>query len=132
MKSEWVAGFVSESMAGFIGIRIWNKNANLARAADGEIKVGVLFSLTGTTAIIEESLNKATMMAIDEINAAGGVNGMKIVPIVEDPASDPATFAMKARKLVLSDNCVSVFGSYTSASRKAVLPVFEKQKNLFW
>jgi len=112
--------------------QIWIKNANLARAAGGEIKVGVLFSLTGTTAIIEESLNKATIMAIDEINAAGGINGMKIVPVVEDPASDPATFAEKARKLVLSDKCVSIFGSYTSASRKAVLPVVEKRENLYW
>ncbi|NBN65152.1 transporter substrate-binding domain-containing protein [Pannonibacter tanglangensis] len=111
---------------------IWNKNMSLARAANGEIKVGVLFSLTGTTGIIEESLNKATLMAIEEINAAGGINGMKIVPIVEDPASDPATFAEKARKLVVGDKCVSVFGSYTSASRKAVLPVFEKRDNLYW
>ena len=104
----------------------------LARAADGQIKVGVLFSLTGTTAIIEESLHKATLLAIEEINAAGGANGMEIVPVVEDPASDPATFAEKARKLVLSDRCVSVFGAYTSASRKAVLPVFETRDNLFW
>lgn len=111
---------------------IWSKNSGLARAADGEIKVGVLFSLTGTTAIIEESLHKATIMAIDEINDGGGINGMKIVPVVEDPASDPATFAEKCRKLVLSDRCVSVFGSYTSASRKAVLPVVEKQKSLYW
>lgn len=111
---------------------IWSKNSDLAKAADGEVKVGVLFSLTGTTAIIEESLNKATIMAIDEVNDAGGINGLRIVPVIEDPASDPATFAEKARKLVLSDKCVSVFGSYTSASRKAVLPVFEKQKNLFW
>jgi urea transport system substrate-binding protein len=111
---------------------IWIKNADLAWAADGELKVGVLFSLTGTTAIIEESLNKATLLAIEEINAAGGVNGMKIVPIVEDPASDPATFAEKARKLVAGDKCISVFGSYTSASRKAVLPVFEKLNNLYW
>lgn len=111
---------------------IWSKNASLAYAQSGQIKVGVLFSLTGTTAIIEESLNKATIMAIEEINAAGGVNGMKIVPVVEDPASDPATFAEKARKLVLSDKCVSVFGSYTSASRKAVLPVFERQANLYF
>lgn len=111
---------------------IWLKNASLAQAAGGEIKVGVLFSLTGTTAIIEESLNKATIMAIEEINAAGGINGMKIKAVVEDPASDPATFAEKARKLVLGDKCVSVFGSYTSASRKAVLPVFEKRNNLYW
>ncbi|MCP1200593.1 transporter substrate-binding protein [Notoacmeibacter sp. MSK16QG-6] len=111
---------------------IWIKDSSLAYAADGEIKVGVLFSLTGTTAIVEESLNKATLMAIDEINAAGGVNGMKLVPVVEDPASDPATFADKARKLVVGDKCVSVFGSYTSASRKAVLPVFERRNNLYW
>jgi urea transport system substrate-binding protein len=117
-------------LAGFP--HIWIKDYSLARAADGEIKVGVLFSLTGTTAIIEESLNKATIMAIEEINDAGGINGMKIVPIVEDPASDPATFAEKARKLVVGDKCVSVFGSYTSASRKAVLPVFEKRNNLYF
>ncbi|MBN9069744.1 MAG: transporter substrate-binding protein, partial [Rhizobiales bacterium] len=111
---------------------IWIKNASLAHAANGEIKVGVLYSLTGTTAIIETSLNQACLMAIEEINAAGGVNGMKITPVIEDPASDPATFAQKARKLVLGDKCVSVFGSYTSASRKAVLPVFEKYHNLYW
>jgi urea transport system substrate-binding protein len=111
---------------------IWMKDMSLARAAGGEIRVGVLFSLTGTTGIIEESLNKATILAIEEINDAGGINGMKIVPIVEDPASDPATFAAKARKLVVGDQCVSVFGSYTSASRKAVLPVFEKRNNLYW
>ena len=111
---------------------VWIKNSSLAYAAKGEVKVGVLFSLTGTTGIIEESLNKATIMAIEEINDSGGINGMKIVPVVEDPASDPATFAAKARKLVLNDRCVSVFGSYTSASRKAVLPVFEKRDNLYW
>lgn len=111
---------------------IWIKDYSEVYAANDEIKVGVLFSLTGTTGIIEESLNKATIMAIEEINAAGGINGMKVVPVVEDPASDPATFAEKARKLVLGDKCVSVFGSYTSASRKAVLPVFEKRKNLYW
>lgn len=120
--------------AGVLGSfpHIWIKDYSLARAAGGEIKVGVLFSLTGTTAIIEESLNKATIMAIEEINAAGGINGMQITPIVEDPASDPATFAEKARKLVVGDKCVSVFGSYTSASRKAVLPVFEKRNNLYF
>lgn len=123
------------ALGAFAGVgfpHIWVKNVDLARAAGGEIKVGVLFSLTGTTAIIEESLNKATILAIEEINAAGGIKGSKIVPIVEDPASDPATFSEKARKLVVRDKCVSVFGSYTSASRKAVLPVFERQNNLYW
>lgn len=111
---------------------IWIKNSSLARAAGKQIKVGVLFSLTGTTAIIEESLHKATLLAIEEINKGGGINGMEIVPVIQDPASDPATFAEKARRLVLSDKCVSIFGAYTSASRKAVLPVVERQNNLFW
>src|ERR1700755_643344 len=123
------AAFGAFAGAGFP--HIWIKNADLAAAASGEIKVGVLFSLTGTTAIIEESLNKATILAIEEITGAGGINGMKIVPVIEDPASDPATFAEKAPKLVAGDKCVSVFGSYTSASRKAVLPVVEKQNNLY-
>lgn len=127
-KGAVAAGAVAASNFPYV----WIKNSSLAYAAGGEIKVGVLFSLTGTTGIIEESLNKATILAIEEINEGGGINGMKIVPVVEDPASDPATFAEKARKLVLSDKCVSVFGSYTSASRKAVLPVFEKRENLYW
>jgi urea transport system substrate-binding protein len=110
---------------------IWMKQGNVF-AASNEIKVGVLFSLTGGLAIIEESLHKATIMAIEEINAAGGINGMKLKAIVADPASDPATFAAKARTLVLKDKCVTVFGGYTSASRKAVLPVFEKRKNLYF
>ena len=132
-RRTFIKGTVAAGAVAATGFpHIWIKDSSLAYAASGEIKVGVLFSLTGTTAIVEESLHKATILAIEEINAAGGINGMQIKPIVEDPASDPATFAEKARKLVLGDKCVSVFGSYTSASRKAVLPVFEKRKNLYF
>ncbi|MGP9818901.1 transporter substrate-binding domain-containing protein [Salinarimonas sp. NSM] len=132
-RRTFLQGAAAASVAAATGFpHIWSKNSGLARAQGGEIKVGVLFSLTGTTGIIEESLNKATLLAIEEINEAGGINGMRLVPIVEDPASDPATFAEKARKLVVGDGCVSVFGSYTSASRKAVLPVFERRDNLYW
>lgn len=132
-RRDFLKSTAALGAASVVGMpHIWSKNSSLAMAANGEIKVGVLFSLTGTTGIIEESLNKATLLAIEEINASGGINGMKIKPIVEDPASDPATFAAKARKLVVGDKCVSVFGSYTSASRKAVLPVFEKRDNLYW
>lgn len=132
-RRDFLKGTATAGALAAVGFpHIWIKDASLARAAGDKIKVGVLFSLTGTTAIIEESLNKATILAIEEINAAGGINGMEIEAVVEDPASDPATFAEKARKLVLGDGCVSVFGSYTSASRKAVLPVFEKRNNLYW
>jgi urea transport system substrate-binding protein len=105
--------------------------AGSSRAAD-ELEVGVLFSLTGGLSIVEKSLADATLMAIDEINEAGGVNGMMIKPIVEDGASDPKTYNEKASKLVIRDRVPNVFGSYTSASRKAVLPVFEKRRNLYF
>ncbi len=100
-----------------------------ASAADA-IKVGVLFSQTGGLSIIEKSLTDATLMAISEVNAAGGVLGQQIQPIVEDGASDPKTFNEKASKLVIQDRVPSVFACYTSASRKAVLPVFERRQNL--
>ena len=111
---------------------VWVKDYQYAWADDDEIQVGVLYSLTGTTAIVEKQLSKVTEMAIDQINANGGVLGKKVVPIIEDPASDPRTFNEKANKLVVRDRVPSVFGSYTSASRKAALPVFEKRKNLYW
>ena len=132
-RRSFLKGAAGTATAAAFGFpHIWIKDAGQAYAAGGEIKVGVLYSLTGTTAVVEKSLHNATLMAIDEINSEGGINGMKITPIVEDPASDPATFSEKARKLVMSDRCVSVFGSYTSASRKAVLPTFEKRNNLYW
>jgi urea transport system substrate-binding protein len=99
---------------------------------DGDIKVGILHSLSGTMAISEVTVKNATQLAIDEINAAGGVLGKKIAPVVEDGASDPAIFAQKASKLIESDKVSTVFGGWTSASRKAMLPVFEKTANLLW
>ena len=102
-----------------------------ARAADA-IKVGQLHSLTGTIAIAEAAIVDAEKMAIDEINAAGGVLGRKIESILEDGASDWPTFAEKARKLLVRDKVAAVFGCYTSASRKAVLPVFEQNNGLLY
>lgn len=84
-----------------------------AYAQNGEIPVGLLFSLTGAVAVVERTLHDAALMAIEEINAAGGVHGMQLKPYIEDPASDPATYADRARRLMIRDNCVSVFGSYT-------------------
>ncbi|MEA3118160.1 MAG: urea transport system substrate-binding protein [Paraburkholderia sp.] len=103
-----------------------------AATAAEPIKVGILHSLTGTIAIAEAHVVDAEKLAIDEINAAGGVMGRPIVPIVEDGASDWPTFAEKAQKLVESDKVAAVFGCYTSASRKAVLPVFERYNGLLY
>jgi len=97
-----------------------------------EIKVGILHSLSGTMAISEVSVKDAEIMAIEEINAKGGVLGKQLKPIVEDGASDWPTFAEKAEKLISVDKVATVFGGWTSASRKAMLPVFEKLDALLW
>lgn len=96
------------------------------------IKVGILHSLSGTMAISETTVVDAEMLAIEEINAAGGVLGKQIEPIKEDGSSDWPTFAEKAAKLIDQDKVVTVFGCWTSASRKAVLPVFESKKHMLW
>jgi urea transport system substrate-binding protein len=106
--------------------------APASASGSGAIKVGVLHSLSGTMAISETSVRDATLMAIEEINAAGGVMKMKLEPIVEDGASDWPTFAEKSKKLISSDKVAVVFGCWTSASRKAVLPVFESLKGLLF
>ncbi|MFI6510230.1 urea ABC transporter substrate-binding protein [Streptosporangium sp. NPDC050855] len=99
--------------------------------ADG-IKVGILHSLSGTMAISEVTVRDAELLAVEEINAAGGVLGKKLIPVVEDGASDWPTFAEKATKLIRQDKVATTFGGWTSASRKAMLPVFERSKALLW
>lgn len=107
--------------------------ATEAEAPAGDtIKVGVLHSLSGTMSISEVSVKDATLLAIEEINAAGGVMGKMLEPIIEDGASDWPTFAEKARKLIQQDEVAVVFGCWTSASRKAVLPVFEELNGLLF
>ncbi len=96
------------------------------------VKVGLLHSLTGTMAISEKPVRDSELMAIKEINEAGGVLGKKIKAIEEDGASDPATFADKARKLLAEDKVATVFGCWTSAARKSVKPVFEELYGLLW
>jgi urea-binding protein len=103
-----------------------------AKESGDVIKVGILHSLSGTMAISEVSVRDAELMAIEEINAKGGVLGKKIQPVIEDGASDWPTFAEKAKKLLQNDKVATVFGCWTSASRKAVLPVFEQNNGLLW
>jgi urea transport system substrate-binding protein len=96
------------------------------------IKVGILHSLTGTMSISEKSVVDAEMLAIEEINKAGGVLGKQIVPVTEDGQSDWPTFNEKAKKLIDQDKVATVFGCWTSASRKAVKDTFESKKHLLW
>ena len=102
-----------------------------AHAAD-TIKVGILHSLSGTMAISETALKNVALMTIEEINAAGGVLGKKLEPVVVDPASNWPLFAEKARQLLAQDKVAAVFGCWTSVSRKSVLPVFSELNGLLF
>ncbi len=99
---------------------------------DDTVTVGILHSVTGTMAISETGSVQAEKLAIEQINAMGGVLGRQIEYVQEDGASDWPTFAEKSRKLLLQDKVASVFGCWTSASRKAVLPVFEQYNGMLY
>lgn len=99
---------------------------------DDKVTVGILHSVTGTMAISETGSVQAEKLAIEQINAAGGVLGRQIEFIQEDGASDWPTFAEKAKKLLVQDKVASVMGCWTSASRKAVLPVFEQYNGMLY
>ena len=100
-------------------------------AAD-TIKIGVLHSLSGTMAISETVLKDTVLMAIDEINAKGGLLGKKLEPVIVDPASNWPLFAEKAKQLIGQDKVVVTFGCWTSVSRKSVLPVYEELNSLLF
>ena len=103
-----------------------------SKKKEDTVKIGLLHSLTGTMAISEVPVRDSELLAIKEINEAGGVLGKQIEAVQADGESDPNTFAEKARKLLEDDKVVSVFGCWTSASRKAVKPVFEELFGLLW
>lgn len=90
------------------------------------IKVGILHSLTGTMAISEHPVMESTVLAIDEINQQGGLLGRKILPIIVDGESNLETFEKQAEYLIEEEKVSAVFGGWTSASRKTMLPIFEK------
>ncbi len=104
----------------------------LSAHAQETIKVGVLHSLSGTMAISETVLKDTVLMAIDEINAKGGVLGKKLEPVVVDPASNWPLFAEKTKQLITQDKVAVIFGCWTSVSRKSVLPVVEENNGLLF
>ncbi|MBJ7576542.1 urea ABC transporter substrate-binding protein [Devosia sp. MC532] len=107
-------------------------NTSGLAVTDTDVTVGILHSVTGTMAISETGSVQAEILAIEQINAAGGVLGRQIKYIQEDGASDWPTFAEKAKKLLVQDKVASVMGCWTSASRKAVLPVFEQYNGMLY
>jgi urea transport system substrate-binding protein len=135
-RRRLLQGTAALPMLGLPGLGFGQPTAsvNTTRLAvtDTEVTVGQLHSSTGTMAISETGSIQAEQLAIDEINAMGGILGRRIKVIKEDGASDWPTFAEKSKKLLINDRCAAVFGCWTSASRKAVLPVFEKENGLLY
>jgi urea transport system substrate-binding protein len=109
-------------------------------AASGEgIKVGVMYSTTGTIAIVEKSLQDATFLAVEQINEGKGpwtgkqgIKGKKIDMVVVNPDSNWDLYNQMSKRLIDEDKVVCVLGCYTSASRKSVLPVFEEKDKLLY
>jgi branched-chain amino acid transport system substrate-binding protein len=96
------------------------------------IRVGVLFSETGVTSTIGHSQLQGTLLAIGEINEAGGIDGREIVPVCYDARSSPEIYAALAERLIVQDKVNVIFGCYMSSSRKAVLPIVEKWNKLLF
>lgn len=104
----------------------------IRRQAKPPIRVGILHSRSGTMAISEEPVVRATLLAIDDLNARGGLLGRRIVPVVVDGRSDWPTFATEAERLIVKENVSVIFGCWTSASRKMVRPVVERLGHLLF
>ncbi|WP_158950392.1 transporter substrate-binding protein [Pseudodesulfovibrio cashew] len=96
------------------------------------IPIGILHSQSGPMAIEEQPLVDAALLAVDTINDRGGVLGREVRPVIADGASDDATFATEAQKLIRDHGVCALFGCWTSSSRKAVLPVVEREDSLLW
>ena len=103
-----------------------------AAAGEDAIKIGILHSLSGTMAISEAVLKDTVLMLITDQNKRGGLLGRKLEPVVVDPASDWDVFAKEARELLTQEKVAVVFGCWTSASRKSVLPIFEELNGLLF
>ena len=99
---------------------------------DGKIKVGMLWSQTGNLSVVENDSTQVSLFAVDILNGRGGIAGKEIEPVVVDAKSDIKVYSEKATQLILRDRCVSIHGSYTSASRRAVMPIFIKWDHLYY
>lgn len=102
-----------------------------AWAAD-TVKIGCLFSSSGTMANLEGRLNYITQMAVDELNASGGVLGRQVEVVTTNPNSDWPTYAQMGRQLLQEQKVAALFGCWTSVSRKSVLPVVEQNDGLLF
>lgn len=135
--------FVTGGAAGVAGIaagfpNFYIKNFGQAWGAspwieeDGPIKVGLLWSKTGNLAVVENDSTQVSLFAIDLINKEGGIAGKKVEPVVADAKSDIKVYSEKTTEMILRDRVVTIHGGYTSASRRAVMPIVMKWDHLWY
>ncbi len=98
----------------------------------GSIKIGILHSLSGTMTASERPLQELLVMLIERQNAHGGLLGRPLEPVIVNPHSDPKAYAELAEKLIRDDKVAALFGCWSSASRKEVLPIVERDKALLF
>jgi urea transport system substrate-binding protein len=101
-------------------------------AAGPPIKIGLLLSQNGGSAVHEKPILQALQLAVKEVNEAGGVLGRPVEPVIGNGASDEDTFAAEARRLIERDGVVALFGCWSSASRKRVAAVCEEHDRLLF
>ena len=98
----------------------------MTSSSHAPVRIGVLFSETGVTSVIENSQRIGTLLAAGEINAQGGINGREIVLQSYDPQSRPALYRQLAERLITEDGIRVIAGCYMSSTRKALIPVLER------
>jgi urea transport system substrate-binding protein len=116
-RSQWLVDAVSRYFSDLEG---------------GSVKIGILHSLSGTMTASERPLQELLVMLIEQKNARGGLLGRPIEPIIMNPCSDPRLYAEQARKLIAEHKVTAIFGCWTSASRKEVLPIVEGERGLLF
>lgn len=134
MKVLMIAGLSAASFTAAYAANPATSVVNTTKLAvtDTHVNVGILHSLSGTMAISETGPAQAERLAIEQINKQGGVLGRQIKIIQEDGSSDWPIFAEKTKKLLEKDHVAAIFGGYTSASRKAMLPILEQRNGLLY
>ena len=96
------------------------------------IRIGIIHSLTGTMAKSEKPLVDILHMAVDEINADGGLLGRRLETVIVDGRSDTAYSAKAAERLIVEEKVDVIFGCWTSSCRKALKPIVEKHNHLLF
>lgn len=127
MKKNVVMGAASAVLLALLSCFLGCKGKS---ASSDTIKIGVLYSTTGNFSLSETPMINAAKMAVDEINAAGGIKGKKIEALYTDYGSDPAMATEKAQSMILKEKVTAIVGTNASNTRLAVIPTIERYNGL--